>query len=155
MMMMTMAGDAGAAAAPCQQAARHLVTLIKDKWPAPDQTDPDPAGDMIALITRKPAPGVVVGTTRFKLAYSRQEFTTQAKRQKPPFAPSNELFNALDDLNDEMVVVALPGTNLSPPTASAGPRIATRRYFSRPPISAPAWWRVPKVGKTTPAAPAA
>jgi hypothetical protein len=111
--LMTIAlADHADAAASCQQAARHLVTLIKNNWPSSDENTPGAPGDMIGWITRKSPTGVVAGTTRFKLTYSRQEFTTRAGRLKPPFTPSNELLKALDDLNEEMVVVALPGTNI-------------------------------------------
>jgi hypothetical protein len=108
MIAMALPNDAGATAASCHQAARHLVTLIKNSWPSSDQSNPDPTGDMIGLVTRKSPAGVVVGTTRFELTYSRQEFTARAGRLKPPFTPSSELLKALDDLNEEMVVVALP-----------------------------------------------
>ena len=111
-MTMAMANDACAAAASCQQAARHLATLIKNNWPSSDENTPGAPGDIIGWITHKSPPGVVAGTTRFKLTYSRQEFTARAARLKPPFIPSSELLKALDDLNEEMVVVALPGTNM-------------------------------------------
>jgi hypothetical protein len=111
MMTMAMANDACAAAASCQQAARHLASLVSNNWPS-DENAPGAGRDMIGLITRKPAAGIIAGTTRFKLTYSRQEFTTRAERLKPPFTPSGELLKALDDLNEVVVVVALPGTNM-------------------------------------------
>jgi hypothetical protein len=110
--LMTMAlTDHARAAASCQQAARHLVTLVRNNWPS-DENPPGAGRDMIGLITRKPAAGIIAGTTRFKLTYSRQEFTRRAEQLKPPFTPSSELLTALDDLNEVVVVVALPGTNM-------------------------------------------
>jgi hypothetical protein len=101
-----------AAAASCQQAAQHLVMLIKSSWPSSDQSTQGATGDMIGLIAGKSSVGVVTGATRFKLTYSRQKFTALAKRLKPPFTPSSELLTALEDLDAEISVVALPGTNM-------------------------------------------
>ncbi len=109
---MTLADTAHAAATSCKGAARHLVTLIKHDWPSSDENTPAATGDMIGLIARKSPAGFVAGATRFALTYSRQEFTTRAERLKPPFTPSSELLKALDDLDAEMVVVGLPGTNI-------------------------------------------
>src|ERR1700723_338296 len=84
--LMTIAlADHADAAPSCQQAARHLVSLIKNNWPSSDENTPGTPGDMIGWIARKSPAGVVAGTTRFKLTYSRQEFSTLAGRLKPPF----------------------------------------------------------------------
>jgi hypothetical protein len=112
MMAMTLPNASSAAAVSCRQAAQHVVTLVNSSWPSSDQSTPGASGNMIELITRKSPAGVVVGTTRFKLTYSRQKFTTLAGRLKPPFTPSSELLKALDDVDQEIVVVALPGTNM-------------------------------------------
>jgi hypothetical protein len=111
-MTMALANDASAAAASCRQAARHLVTLVKSSSPSSDPTNAGATGDMIELIMRKSPAGVVVGTPRAKLTYSREKFTALAERLKPPFTPSSELLTALDDLDQEIVVIALPGTNM-------------------------------------------
>jgi hypothetical protein len=101
-----------AAAASCQAAARHLVTLIKHDWPSSDESTPAATGDMIGLIVRKSAAGVIPGAKRFALTYSRREFTERAERSKAPFTPSSALLNALDGLDADLVVVGLPGTNM-------------------------------------------
>jgi len=107
-----LADTAYAATASCKGAAQHLVTLIRHDWPSSDANMPAATGDMIGLIVRKSPGGVVPGTTRFALTYSRQEFIKRAGRLKPPFTPSSELLNALDDLDGNLVVVGLPGTNM-------------------------------------------
>jgi hypothetical protein len=107
-----LADTAPAAAASCQDAARHLVTLIKNNWPASDENSPGAPGDMVGLIARKSPAGFIDGATRLALTYSRAEFTRRAERLKPPFTPSSELLNALDDLDATMAVAGLPGTNM-------------------------------------------
>jgi hypothetical protein len=107
-----LADAAYSAAASCKGAAQHLVTLIKHDWPSSDGSMPAATGDMIGLIVRKSPAGVVVGATRFALTYSRREFIKRAERLNPPFTPSSELLNALDDLDGNLVVVGLPGTNM-------------------------------------------
>jgi hypothetical protein len=107
-----LADTARAATVSCQQAARHLVTLIKNNWPSSDESTPGATGDMIGLIVRKSPAGFVGGETRFALTYSRREFTKRAERSKPPFTPSSELLSALDDLDANMAVTGLPGTNM-------------------------------------------
>jgi hypothetical protein len=101
-----------ASAASCKGAARHVVGLISDNWPSADQ-GAAAAGDMIDTFLHKPHAGFVSGVTRFKLAtYSRQAFIEQAARIRGGFSPSRDLLKALDDVQGELTVSALPGTNL-------------------------------------------
>jgi hypothetical protein len=110
---MALTTTAYAGAASCKGAARHLVTLIRDNWPSPDEKTPAAAGDMIGTFLHKPHSGFVSGVTRFKLAtYSRQAFIEQAARIQGSFAPSRGLLKALDDVQGELTVSALPGTNV-------------------------------------------
>ena len=52
--LMTIAlADHADAAASCQQAARHLVTLIKNNWPSSDENTPGAPGDMIGWIDKQ------------------------------------------------------------------------------------------------------
>jgi hypothetical protein len=119
--MMTIAlADTARAAASCEQAARHLVTLIQNNSPSSDENTPAASGDMIGLIARKSPAGFVAGARRFALTYSHREFTGQAERLKPPFTPSKELLKALDDLDADMVVTGLPGTNIVAANSIAG-----------------------------------
>jgi hypothetical protein len=107
-----LADTAQAAAGSCKAAARHLLTLIKHDWPASDENTPGAVGDMMGLIMGKSPAGLVPGATRLALKYSREAFTRRAERLKPPFTPSRELLNALDDLDENLVVVGLPGTDI-------------------------------------------
>jgi hypothetical protein len=109
---MTLVDTAHAADAACKTAARHLVTLIKNDWPSSNENTPAAAIDMVGLIARKSPAGFVAGAKRFALKYSRREFTERAERSKPPFTPSGELLKALDDLDADVVVTGLPGTNI-------------------------------------------
>jgi hypothetical protein len=109
---MALTTTAHAAAASCKAAAQHLVTLVRDNWPSVDQGTAA-AGDMIGTFLHKPHSGFVSGVTRFKLAtYSRQAFIEQAARIQGSFAPSRGLLKALDDVQGELTVSALPGTNV-------------------------------------------
>jgi hypothetical protein len=105
-----------AAAASCKAAARHLVALIKQSWPSADAGTPAATADMIGTLLHKPHRGFVSGVTRFKLAtFSRQAFIEQAARLQGPFTPSRALLKTLETLADvqgELTVFALPGTNL-------------------------------------------
>jgi hypothetical protein len=102
-----------AAVASCKAAARHLVSLIRDNWPSSDENTPGAAGDMIGTFLHKSPSGFVPRLTRFRLAtYSRQAFITQAARLQDPFTPSSGLLKALDDVQGELAVSGLPGTNL-------------------------------------------
>jgi hypothetical protein len=107
----TLVDTTHAADAACKTAARHLVTLIKHDWPSSNESTPA-ATDMVAMIARKSPASFVAGAKRFALKYSRREFTEQAERSKPPFTPSGELLKALDDLDADVVVTGLPGTNI-------------------------------------------
>jgi hypothetical protein len=109
---MTLADTARSADASCKAAAQHLVTLIKHDWPSSDENTPIAVDNMLGLIARKPTAGFVAGATRFTLKYSREEFTSRAARLKPPFTPSRELLSALDDLDENLAVIGLPGTNI-------------------------------------------
>jgi hypothetical protein len=101
-----------AAAGSCKGAARHLVTLVRDNWPS-NQNTAAATGDMIGTFLHKPHAGFVSGVTRFRLAtYSRQAFIKQAARPPGSFTPSRDLLKALDDVQGELTVSALPGTNL-------------------------------------------
>jgi hypothetical protein len=101
-----------AATASCKGAARHLVTLVRDNWSSNENT-PAATGDMIGTFLHKPHAGFVSGVTRFRLAtYSRQAFIKQAARPPGSFAPTRDLLKALDDVQGELTVSALPGTNL-------------------------------------------
>jgi hypothetical protein len=105
--------DTARAAASCQQAAQHLVVLIKNNWPSSDESTPGATGDMISTLLHKSPSGFVAATEYFRLAtYSRQAFAKRASRLKNPFAPSGELLKALDDLQGNMGVAGLPGTNM-------------------------------------------
>jgi hypothetical protein len=100
------------AAASCKAAAQHLATQIRDNWPSADQGTAA-AGGMIGTFLHKPHSGFVSGVTRFKLAtYSRQAFIEQAARIRGGFAASRDVLKALDDVQGELTVSALPGTNL-------------------------------------------
>jgi hypothetical protein len=111
-MTVALANTARAAAASCQEAAQHLVMLIKNNWPSSDENTPAATGDMIGWIARKSSAGFAAGARRFALTYSHREFTGRAERLKPPFTPSKELLKALDNLDADMVVIGLPGTNI-------------------------------------------
>jgi hypothetical protein len=105
--------DTARAAASCQQAAQHLVTLIKNNWPSSDENTPGATGDMIGTLLHKSSPGFVPATEHFRLVtYSRQAFRKRALRLQNPFAASNALLKALDDLQGNLGVAGLPGTNM-------------------------------------------
>jgi hypothetical protein len=105
--------DTARAAASCQQAAQHLVTLIKDNWPSSDESTPGATGDMISTLLHKSLSGFVPGTEHFRLVtYSRQAFTNRALRLKNPFTPSGGLLKALDELQGNLGVAGLPGINM-------------------------------------------
>jgi hypothetical protein len=120
LLAMALPNASSAATASCQQAAQHLVTLVKQSWPSSDQGTQGATGDMIGLITRQTPAGVVTGATRFKLTYSHQKFTALAEQMKPPFTPSGELLTALDELDAEIAVVALPGTRMFAANSTGG-----------------------------------
>jgi len=102
-----------AAAASCKGAARHLVTLIKADWPSAEAGTPAATGDMIGMLLHKPHQGFASGVTRFRLAtYSRQAFIEQAARLQGALTPSRGVLKALDDVQGELTVSALPDTNL-------------------------------------------
>jgi hypothetical protein len=110
---MAVTTTAYAATASCKAAARHLVTLIKQSWPSADAGTPAASGDMIGMLLHKPHSGFVPGVTRFKLAtYSRQAFNEQAARLRGSFTPSRGVLKALDDVQGQLTVSTLPGTNL-------------------------------------------
>ena len=68
---------------------------------------------MIGMLLHQPHSGLVLGVTRFKLAtYSPHAFSEQAARLRGSFAASHGLLKALDDVQGELTVSALPGTNL-------------------------------------------
>jgi hypothetical protein len=105
--------QAAHAAASCTGAAQHLVTLIKSNWPSSDENMPGAAGDMIGTFLRKSPSGFIPGIARFKLkTFSRQAFIKQAARLQRPFTPSPGLLEALDGVQEELVVSDLPGSNL-------------------------------------------
>lgn len=113
--LVTVALPCGAQAAgdSCLAAARHLAKLVRNAWPSSKQNTPGSASDMVSMLSRKSSPGLVVGTARFKLPeYSRLAFTERIKRLPGPFAPSGELWKALDDLQGEVTFFNLPGTDL-------------------------------------------
>ncbi len=104
--------NAGHAAVSCKAAAQHLVNLVKSNWPSSDANTPGATADMMGLLNKSPT-GFVPGATRFKLAtYSRQAFAEKTLRLQKPFTPSGELLNALDDVQGELTVSELPGTDL-------------------------------------------
>jgi hypothetical protein len=106
-------GNTARAAASCQQAAQHLVTLIKSNWPSSNPNTPGATGDMIGSLLHKAPSGFVLGTEYFRLpTYSHAAFTMRAQRLPTPFTPSSELWKALDDLDGNMGVTGLPGTNI-------------------------------------------
>jgi hypothetical protein len=106
-------GQAAHAAASCGGAARHLAALIKSHWPSSDQNTTGVAGDMVGTFLHTSPSGFIAGTTRFKLkTYSRQAFIKQAAQLQRPFTPSPGLLKALDDVQEELVVSDLPGSNL-------------------------------------------
>jgi hypothetical protein len=128
--MMTIAlANTARAAASCRQAARHLVTLIKNNSPSPDENTPAAAGGMIELIARKSPAGFAAGARRFALTYSHREFTGRAERLKPPFTPSKELLKALDNLDADMVVIGLPGTNIVAANSIGGTAFCNSTVF--------------------------
>jgi hypothetical protein len=103
--------NAGHAAVSCEAAAQHLVNLVKSNWPSSDASTPGATADMMGLLNR--SPGFVPGATRFNLAtYSRQAFAQKTLRLQKPFTASDELLNALDDVQGELTVSELPGTDL-------------------------------------------
>jgi hypothetical protein len=108
------------AAVSCAGAARHLVTLVKDNWPSPNDGPPVAIGGMLSVIRHKSPSGFIPGTTRFKLeAYSQQDFVKQAAKLARPFVPSRELLGALDG-QDGLVVSDLPGSDLFAANSIAG-----------------------------------
>jgi len=110
---MALTTTAYAEAASCKAAARHLVTLIKQSWPSAGAGTPAASGDMIGMLLQKPHSGIVLGVTRFRIAtYSRQAFLEQAARLRDSFTPSRDVLKALDDVQGELTVSALPGTSL-------------------------------------------
>jgi hypothetical protein len=101
------------AAASCIGAAQHLATLIKGHWPSSNENTPGATGDMIGTFPHKSPPGFIPGMTRFKLkGHSQQGFIKQAGLLQRPFTPSRGLLKALDDVQEELVVSDLPGSNL-------------------------------------------
>jgi hypothetical protein len=101
------------AAASCTGAAQHLATLIKSHWPSSNENTPGATGDMIGTFLHKSPPGFIPGMTRFELkAYSQQGFIKQAGLLQRPFTPSRGLLKTLDDVQEELVVSDLPGSNL-------------------------------------------
>lgn len=105
--------QAADAAVSCTNAARHLVTLVRDNWPSSNDDTPVAIGDMLSAFRHKSASGFIPGTTRFKLeAYSKQDFVKQASLLPRPFVPSRELLGALDGGQQALVVSDLPGSDL-------------------------------------------
>ena len=105
--------QAADAAVSCTNAARHLVTLVRDNWPSSNDDTPAAIGDMLSAFRHKSASGFVPGTTRFQLeAYSKQDFIKQASLLPRPFVPSRELLGALDGGQQALVVSDLPGSDL-------------------------------------------
>jgi hypothetical protein len=136
-----------AAGASCKTAARHLVTLVRDNWPSGNEGAPAATGDMIGMFLHKPHSGFVSGVTRFRLAtYSRQAFTEQAARIQGSFAPSRDLLKALDDVQGELTVSALPGTSLLAANSIGGTANCDSTVFfsvnhgSTRPVAAPKNW---------------
>jgi hypothetical protein len=112
-MTIASANTARAAAASCQQAARHLATLIKNNWPSSDENTPGASSDMISILLHRSPSGFIRATEYFRLVtYSRHAFARRALRLQMPFSPSRELLKALDELQGNMGVASLPGTNL-------------------------------------------
>ena len=112
-MTIALANTARAAAASCQQAAQHLATLIKNNWPSSDQNTPGASSDMINTLLHKSPSGFIRASEHFGLVtYSHHAFTRQALRLQTPFSPSSELLKALDELQGNMGIAGLPGTNL-------------------------------------------
>jgi hypothetical protein len=112
--MMTFAlANTARAAASCEAAARHLATLIKDNWPSSDENTPGASSDMVSILSHKSPSGLIRATEHFRLVtYSHHAFARQALRLPTPFSPSRELLQALDDLQGNMGISGLPGTNL-------------------------------------------
>ena len=105
--------QAAHAAASCTGAAQHLATLIRSNWPSSDQNTPGATGDMIGAFLHKSPSGFIPGMMRFKLkAYSQRGFIKQAGLLQRPFTPSPGLLEALDGVQEALVVSDLPGSKL-------------------------------------------
>jgi hypothetical protein len=112
-MTIALANTARAAAASCQQAAQHLAMLIKNNWPSSDRNTPGASSDMVNTLLHKSPSGFIRASEHFRLVtYSHHAFTRQALRLQTPFSPSSELLKALDELQGNMGIAGLPGTNL-------------------------------------------
>jgi hypothetical protein len=130
MMTIASANTAHAAAASCQQAAQHLAALIKSNWPSSDENTPGASSDMVNTLLHKPPSGFIRATEQFRLVtYSRQAFTRQALRLPTPFSPSRELLKALDELQGNMGIAGLPGTNVFAANSIGGTAFCNSTVF--------------------------
>jgi hypothetical protein len=129
-MTMALANTARAAATSCQQAAQHLATLIKSNWPSSDENTPGASSDMVSILSHKSPSGFIRATEHFRLVtYSRHAFARQARHLQPPFSPSRELLKALDELQGNMGIAGLPGTNLFAANSIGGTAFCNSTVF--------------------------